>query len=156
MTSPAMKQWPVKMAKHAVKPKRAVGPAVLYQRYNIKSPFKCTERHPVRRYGCVNGFPCVRSCHSQAVCCDDLIHCCPKGKMCNLVSMTCDDDEGSEPLVGKVPAVPRQGVQVGEVPCDKTASCPDGTTCCKNKMDLWSCCPLPEVTTRSNKHTEYF
>ncbi|XP_040917806.1 granulin a isoform X2 [Toxotes jaculatrix] len=81
----------------------------------------------------------------EAVCCEDFIHCCPKGKTCNLAAQTCEDDSGSMPWLDKVPAIPRQDVQVGNVPCDSTASCPDGTTCCKNKKGLWACCPLPEA-----------
>ncbi|XP_023269731.1 granulins-like [Seriola lalandi dorsalis] len=81
----------------------------------------------------------------EAVCCEDFIHCCPKGKTCNLAAQTCDGDTSSMPWVEKVPAIPKQGVQVGDVACDSTASCPDGTTCCKNKEGLWACCPLPEA-----------
>uniref|UniRef100_A0A3B4VGM4 Granulins domain-containing protein n=1 Tax=Seriola dumerili TaxID=41447 RepID=A0A3B4VGM4_SERDU len=81
----------------------------------------------------------------EAVCCEDFIHCCPKGKTCNLAAQTCDDDTSSMPWVDKVPAIPKQGVQVGNVACDPTASCPDGNTCCKNKAGLWACCPLPEA-----------
>ncbi|KAM3598452.1 uncharacterized protein V6R79_018164 [Siganus canaliculatus] len=33
----------------------------------------------------------------------------------------------------------------GNVSCDGTASCPDGTTCCKNESGDWACCPLPEA-----------
>ncbi|KAK5884784.1 hypothetical protein CesoFtcFv8_018570 [Champsocephalus esox] len=29
--------------------------------------------------------------------------------------------------------------------CDSTSTCPDNTTCCKNKEGQWSCCPLPEA-----------
>uniref|UniRef100_A0A671SA38 Granulins domain-containing protein n=1 Tax=Sinocyclocheilus anshuiensis TaxID=1608454 RepID=A0A671SA38_9TELE len=32
-----------------------------------------------------------------------------------------------------------------DVPCNDTAACPDGTTCCKTKEGGWACCPLPEV-----------
>ncbi|XP_076609487.1 granulin a [Chaetodon auriga] len=81
----------------------------------------------------------------EAVCCEDLLHCCPHGKKCNLVAMTCDDDTGSVPWVTKIPTIPRQSVQVGDVACDSTFSCPDETTCCKNKTGGWACCPLPQA-----------
>uniref|UniRef100_A0A671X506 Granulin a n=1 Tax=Sparus aurata TaxID=8175 RepID=A0A671X506_SPAAU len=81
----------------------------------------------------------------EAVCCEDLIHCCPHGKKCNLAAMTCDDETCSVPLVKKIPTIPRQGAQAGNVPCDTTSSCPDETTCCKNKTGGWACCPLPEA-----------
>uniref|UniRef100_A0A671SCP3 Granulins domain-containing protein n=1 Tax=Sinocyclocheilus anshuiensis TaxID=1608454 RepID=A0A671SCP3_9TELE len=32
-----------------------------------------------------------------------------------------------------------------DVPCNDTAACPDGTTCCKTKEGGWACCPLPEA-----------
>uniref|UniRef100_A0A671SB45 Granulins domain-containing protein n=1 Tax=Sinocyclocheilus anshuiensis TaxID=1608454 RepID=A0A671SB45_9TELE len=35
--------------------------------------------------------------------------------------------------------------KTSDVPCDDTAACPDGTTCCKTKEGGWACCPLPEV-----------
>ncbi|XP_038562642.1 granulin a [Micropterus salmoides] len=81
----------------------------------------------------------------EAVCCEDFIHCCPKGKKCNLAAQTCDDQTYSVPWVKKVPAIPRQGAKVGDVACNATASCPDGTTCCKTKTEEWACCPLPEA-----------
>lgn len=81
----------------------------------------------------------------EAVCCDDHIHCCPKGKKCNLTGLTCDDDTCSVPLVRKLPAVPRRDVKVGDVACDSSTTCPDGSTCCKTKDGGWACCPLPEA-----------
>ncbi|KAM9472077.1 granulin a isoform 2-T7 [Salvelinus alpinus] len=83
----------------------------------------------------------------QAVCCSDLVHCCPHGKKCNLAAQTCDDPSGSpsEPWLKKVPAVPREGKLPGDVTCDPTHVCPDNTTCCKTASGDWSCCPLPEA-----------
>ncbi|KAM4531106.1 granulin a [Odontesthes bonariensis] len=34
---------------------------------------------------------------------------------------------------------------VNDVPCNDTAACPDGTSCCKTKEGGWACCPLPEA-----------
>uniref|UniRef100_A0A087XWW0 Granulin n=1 Tax=Poecilia formosa TaxID=48698 RepID=A0A087XWW0_POEFO len=68
----------------------------------------------------------------EAVCCEDFIHCCPNGKKCDLAAGTCDDGPGVD-------------VQVKNVPCDDTAACPDGSTCCKNKEGAWACCPLPKA-----------
>uniref|UniRef100_A0A4W6E481 Granulin a n=1 Tax=Lates calcarifer TaxID=8187 RepID=A0A4W6E481_LATCA len=81
----------------------------------------------------------------EAVCCDDHLHCCPKGKKCNLAAQTCDDDTCSVPWFKKIPAITKQEVQVGDVTCDSTKSCPDGSTCCKNAEGEWACCPLPEA-----------
>uniref|UniRef100_A0A8C2YVJ5 Granulin a n=1 Tax=Cyclopterus lumpus TaxID=8103 RepID=A0A8C2YVJ5_CYCLU len=68
----------------------------------------------------------------EAVCCVDLVHCCPKGKRCNLVVQTCDDDRYS----------------VGNVTCDSTHFCPDGSTCCRTLTKDWACCGLPQVNTQ--------
>ncbi|KAG1967865.1 progranulin [Pimephales promelas] len=83
----------------------------------------------------------------EAVCCDDFIHCCPHGKTCNVAAGSCDDPSGSSPWLEKVPVQPiSQNVPVTQdVPCNGTASCPDGTTCCKTKDGGWACCPLPEA-----------
>ncbi|XP_034749303.1 granulin a isoform X1 [Etheostoma cragini] len=99
------------------------------------------------------GWSCCPS--PEAVCCEDFIHCCPKGKTCNLAAQTCDDSTCSVPWLEKVPttprqgpkvlAKPRQGAQVGNVTCDSTSSCPDGTTCCKTTTGTWACCPLPQA-----------
>ncbi|KAM3863970.1 granulin a [Diretmus argenteus] len=81
----------------------------------------------------------------QAVCCDDFIHCCPHGQKCNVAAMTCDDGLNSLPWLEKVPTIPRKGVKAGDVACDATHSCADGTTCCKTATGDWACCPLPEA-----------
>ncbi|XP_015248492.1 PREDICTED: granulins-like isoform X1 [Cyprinodon variegatus] len=83
----------------------------------------------------------------EAVCCEDFIHCCPKGKKCNLAAQTCDDGLLSLPWVEKIPSIPRleEKTLQKDVTCDATASCPDGTTCCKNKEGGWACCPLPKA-----------
>ncbi|XP_050962193.1 granulin a isoform X8 [Labeo rohita] len=84
----------------------------------------------------------------QAVCCEDFTHCCPHGKKCNTAAGTCEDPLGSEPWFEKVPAktISRQNVTVKQdVPCNDTAACPDGSTCCKTKEGGWACCPLPEA-----------
>ncbi|XP_026206348.1 granulin a isoform X2 [Anabas testudineus] len=81
----------------------------------------------------------------EAVCCEDFIHCCPKNTKCNLAAQTCDNKTMSVRWVEKVPAITKQGVQARNVTCDSTSSCPDDTTCCKNKTGGWACCPLPEA-----------
>ncbi|XP_022050394.2 granulin a isoform X12 [Acanthochromis polyacanthus] len=103
--------------------------------------------------GCPDGTTCCKTKEGgwaccplpEAVCCEDFEHCCPKGKKCNLTAQTCDDGTRSVPWTEKVPSIPQQIVQVKVVPCDDTASCPDGSTCCKTKEGKWACCPLPEA-----------
>ncbi len=153
MMSLAMILQPVQMRPHAVKPRRAAGLAVLCQRYNFGCHFLFSPNFDFK--GVADALMLLFwSCRSQAVCCEDFIHCCPKGKKCNLPAQTCDDDASSVPWFKKEPAFPRQGVQVRDVTCDSTHNCPDGTTCCKTKTEEWACCPLPEVNTpRRNMHT---
>ncbi|XP_052406891.1 granulin a isoform X4 [Carassius gibelio] len=84
----------------------------------------------------------------EAVCCDDFIHCCPHGKKCNTAAGKCEDSSGSQPWFEKLPVklIRSQNVAVTQdVTCDSTKSCPDGSTCCKNKEGGWGCCPLPEA-----------
>nr|XP_055038811.1 granulin b isoform X1 [Misgurnus anguillicaudatus]XP_055038812.1 granulin b isoform X1 [Misgurnus anguillicaudatus]XP_055038813.1 granulin b isoform X1 [Misgurnus anguillicaudatus] len=83
----------------------------------------------------------------QAVCCDDHIHCCPNGTVCNVAASTCDgaNDQGafiSVPMVRKITAVtlPSQNQN-----CDETSVCPAGNTCCKLNSGAWGCCPLPQA-----------
>uniref|UniRef100_A0A8C9MYV9 Granulin precursor n=1 Tax=Serinus canaria TaxID=9135 RepID=A0A8C9MYV9_SERCA len=67
----------------------------------------------------------------QAVCCPDHVHCCPQG-------YTCDPEGGS--------SLPRGGqVTSGNVICDETMSCPDGTTCCRMSLGTWGCCPFSQA-----------
>ncbi|XP_026064027.1 granulin a isoform X2 [Carassius auratus] len=84
----------------------------------------------------------------EAVCCDDFIHCCPHGQKCNTAAGTCEDSSGSQPWFEKLPVklISSQNVAVTQdVPCNDTAACPDGNTCCKTKEGEWACCPLPEA-----------
>lgn len=80
----------------------------------------------------------------QAVCCDDHLHCCPHGTVCNLAASTCDErTEGIvTPWFSKVPAFPMLG---DNTKCDDSVSCPGTSTCCKTLSGAWACCPLPQV-----------
>ncbi|KAM4716099.1 granulin b isoform 2-T2 [Anableps anableps] len=84
----------------------------------------------------------------QAVCCDDHIHCCPHGYVCNLEAHTCDDSSGVSPplpLLTKVPALTSRAQQE-KIMCDTQTSCPKDTTCCfMERTQKWGCCPLPEA-----------
>ncbi|KAL7860873.1 hypothetical protein AOLI_G00172220 [Acnodon oligacanthus] len=87
---------------------------------------------------------------SEAVCCDDFVHCCPHGKKCNVAAGTCEDPSGSEPWLEKNPSLPIRGRKLpktkgADVPCNDTVACPDGDTCCKNAQGDWGCCPLSEA-----------
>ncbi|XP_031660746.1 progranulin isoform X1 [Oncorhynchus kisutch] len=81
----------------------------------------------------------------NAVCCDDHLHCCPHGTVCNLEASTCDDPSGfNMPWVTKVAALTTQA-QLATEKCDEQTMCPGGTTCCRQNSGQWACCPLPHA-----------
>ncbi|XP_034046800.1 granulin a [Thalassophryne amazonica] len=41
----------------------------------------------------------------EGVCCEDHVHCCPAGMICNLTAQTCDKPTGSTALKKKIPAL---------------------------------------------------
>ncbi|XP_020773799.1 granulin b isoform X2 [Boleophthalmus pectinirostris] len=81
----------------------------------------------------------------EAVCCDDHIHCCPHGTVCNLAAETCDDPFRVRPPVSWVEKVPALTSEAENEKCDKQTMCPGGTTCCKKTSGQWACCPLPQA-----------
>ncbi|XP_019745510.1 granulin a [Hippocampus comes] len=100
---------------------------------------------------CEDGTTCCKTAQGdwsccplpQAVCCSDLLHCCPQGHTCNLVAQTCDQEWRSVPWLEKEAAGSRQQEQ--EVKCDDTHTCSDSSTCCKTQTGSWGCCPLPRA-----------
>ncbi|XP_062270247.1 granulin b [Platichthys flesus] len=88
---------------------------------------------------------------SKAVCCDDHVHCCPHGTVCNLEAESCDDPSGfstSLPWTEKVSAVT---TEVQHEKCDQETMCPGGTTCCVKDSGQWACCPLPQAVCCSDQ-----
>uniref|UniRef100_A0A8C6SQE1 Granulin b n=1 Tax=Neogobius melanostomus TaxID=47308 RepID=A0A8C6SQE1_9GOBI len=81
----------------------------------------------------------------EAVCCDDHIHCCPHGTVCNLAAETCDDPFSVRPPVSWVEKIPALSSRAEDEKCDKQTRCPGGTTCCKKITGPWACCPLPQA-----------
>ncbi|XP_063693192.1 uncharacterized protein LOC134825040 isoform X3 [Bolinopsis microptera] len=73
----------------------------------------------------------------NAVCCTDLVHCCPNGYICDLTIGSCNKASGIENLLTEL--------SVGNVKCDDGSSCPTGTTCCKLSSGDWGCCPYPKA-----------
>uniref|UniRef100_A0A669F2G6 Granulin a n=1 Tax=Oreochromis niloticus TaxID=8128 RepID=A0A669F2G6_ORENI len=122
-------------------------PAIIKQKVEVKD-VPCDDTS-----ACPDGTTCCKTQEGgwaccpmpEAVCCEDFIHCCPKGKKCNLEAQTCEDGLISVPWAKKVPAIIKQKVEVKDVPCDDTSACPDGTTCCKTQEGGWACCPMPEA-----------
>ena len=85
----------------------------------------------------------------QAVCCQDQMHCCPYGYVCDGPRGACQKGYVSMPWFEKQPAKPIEDTtDLGDkdVMCgDKKTKCADGQTCCKLKSGQWGCCPMPKV-----------
>ncbi|XP_031415477.1 granulin a isoform X2 [Clupea harengus] len=103
-------------------------------------------------HACADGTTCCKTetgewacCPlAEAVCCEDHIHCCPKGTTCDVAHDTCQSAQGPVPMLTKLPALalpPKEN----DVACDSTHACADGTTCCKTETGEWACCPLAEA-----------
>ncbi|XP_041818405.1 granulin b [Chelmon rostratus] len=130
---------------------------------SVKTPAAGTELTAVHSKGgavpcndsvaCADGSTCCKSSKGQwaccplpkAVCCDDHVHCCPHGTVCNLEAESCDDPAGFLPPRRWLDKVPARSSELREVKCDKQTMCPGGTTCCKKDSGLWACCPLPQA-----------
>nr|XP_046146694.1 progranulin-like [Oncorhynchus gorbuscha] len=107
---------------------------------------------------CADGSTCCKSLDGEwvccplpkAVCCDDHLHCCPHGTICNLAESTCDDPSSGSALVPMLDKVPAFSYVSEEKPlpnskCDESTSCPGQSTCCKTTTGNWACCPLPNA-----------
>ncbi|KAM9560199.1 progranulin-like isoform 2-T2 [Salvelinus alpinus] len=107
---------------------------------------------------CADGSTCCKSLDGEwvccplpkAVCCDDHLHCCPHGTICNLAESTCDDPSSGSALVPMLDKVPAFSYVSDEEPlpnskCDESTSCPGQSTCCKTTTGNWACCPLPNA-----------
>ncbi|XP_039360100.1 progranulin [Mauremys reevesii] len=81
----------------------------------------------------------------EAVCCQDHVHCCPKGYTCDLAGGRCQPPAVSIPWLEKTPARVRAPSRGRDVQCDEQTSCPDGNTCCRLSTGAWGCCPLVEA-----------
>ncbi|KAL8558870.1 hypothetical protein ACOMHN_054301 [Nucella lapillus] len=79
---------------------------------------------------------------SDAVCCADRIHCCPKDTKCDVAHKTCRRGDDLVPWELKRPA----GYRVESVVCpDGKMQCPDGNTCCKMSTGAYGCCPMSDA-----------
>uniref|UniRef100_A0AAZ3P7G7 Granulins domain-containing protein n=1 Tax=Oncorhynchus tshawytscha TaxID=74940 RepID=A0AAZ3P7G7_ONCTS len=107
---------------------------------------------------CADGSTCCKSLDGEwvccplpkAVCCDDHLHCCPHGTICNLAESTCDDPSSGPALVPMLDKVPAFSYVSEEKPlpntkCDESTSCPGQSTCCETTTGNWACCPLPNA-----------
>uniref|UniRef100_A0A1A8NME6 Granulin b n=1 Tax=Nothobranchius rachovii TaxID=451742 RepID=A0A1A8NME6_9TELE len=107
---------------------------------------------------CADGSTCCKSAGggwaccplAQAVCCEDHLHCCPHGSVCNLEAKTCDDPSGFPRRLQWLTKVPALRSKQREETCDEQ-TCPRGNTCCKGESGLWACCPLPQAVCCSDQ-----
>ncbi|XP_047428795.1 granulin a isoform X2 [Mugil cephalus] len=88
----------------------------------------------------------------NAVCCQDMEHCCPQGFACNIVSKSCQ-----KVIMLQLETIPLTPVYLSEsqaqvspgkyedVQCDNETRCKDGETCCRTSATTWGCCPLPNA-----------
>ncbi|XP_078656089.1 uncharacterized protein LOC144902484 isoform X2 [Branchiostoma floridae x Branchiostoma belcheri] len=80
---------------------------------------------------------------SEAVCCADGVHCCPKDHVCDPSSRACKGPSGQLPWLDKLVA---EAVQVSNIKCGSSNStCGDSETCCKMASGQWGCCPMPKA-----------
>ncbi|KAM4691663.1 progranulin [Rhinophrynus dorsalis] len=104
---------------------------------------KCDETH-----SCKGDSTCCRLASGEwgccpmveAVCCDDHIHCCPKGFTCS--EGQCAMGEISIPWLKKTPALRSEAT---DVQCDSTHSCRGRSTCCRLASGQWGCCPFEKA-----------
>ena len=102
---------------------------------------------------CPDGYTCCElstggyGCcpYPKAMCCEDKIHCCPHGAMCDIAQQKCKP---------KISALMRSLTKLENVICpDGISSCPPGCTCCKLSSGDYGCCPmLNAVCCRDGKH----
>uniref|UniRef100_A0A3P9BK79 Granulins n=1 Tax=Maylandia zebra TaxID=106582 RepID=A0A3P9BK79_9CICH len=119
---------------------------------------------------CPDDCTCCKTAHGyscclypNAMCCADLLHCCPSGYRCNLVTMNCEKldqpwltipmvkkEAAEKPAPPELSGTPLQELKESHVPdqikssmvyCDSYTYCPDGTTCCRHPKGGWFCCP---------------
>ena len=107
---------------------------------------------------CASGTTCCKTpngtygcCPAEgAVCCADLIHCCPHGTTCDLAGHKCREATSvvAVPLMRKLEAR-----VIGNVVCPDQSLCPNGDTCCEVGSGVFGCCPSPNaVCCADGKH----
>ncbi|XP_048221897.1 progranulin isoform X2 [Perognathus longimembris pacificus] len=108
------------------------------------------------KVSCPDGYTCCRlqtgawGCcpFTQAVCCEDHIHCCPAGFTCYTEKGTCEQNGFQVPWVKKIAAhlsLPDPQFLKNDVSCDGVTSCPPFSTCCRLISGEWGCCLFPEA-----------
>ncbi|XP_071498989.1 uncharacterized protein [Diadema antillarum] len=82
----------------------------------------------------------------QAVCCADMLHCCPSGYKCDTASSTCTKGLNRLPWLTKRPSTKlvASSKPKDTVTCpDQVSTCPESSTCCQTPGGIYGCCPYP-------------
>ena len=80
----------------------------------------------------------------QAVCCDDHLHCCPKGYKCSAQGANCQKADQLDTVIASMNLL--EQIKVDGIICpDGQSQCPDGNTCCLLASGQYGCCPLPSA-----------
>ncbi|GFS07040.1 granulins-like [Elysia marginata] len=112
---------------------------------------------------CPNGQTCCKDSTDayaccpmpEATCCEDRVHCCPKGYTCDTSKGSCKQGNSSIALAVKEPtfsqvrefSVPEPDVsENNSIPCPGGAvSCPNQYTCCEIQSGGYGCCPMSQA-----------
>lgn len=100
---------------------------------------KCCVLKDHHGYGCCAGL--------NSICCDDQLHCCPEGTVCDLKNKNCTKKPSSLSALKTYTPSPRS------ILCpDGSTTCPDGNTCCELIVKgTYGCCPKPGASCCADK-----
>jgi len=88
---------------------------------------------------------------TQAVCCDDGLHCCPAESRCDTVSGMCQSKSNSlaiswNLLLRRSAIMSRlEAKDKNSITCPDKSSCDDDATCCELPDGRYGCCPYEQV-----------
>ncbi|XP_053474226.1 granulin a [Ictalurus furcatus] len=90
----------------------------------------------------------------QGECCEDHLHCCPEGMLCEVKDSRCTNATHSLPWAERFPSEHSGLVNkpVLAVLCaDGISECPVETSCCETADGGWGCCPMPRAVCCDDK-----
>ncbi|XP_048059713.1 granulin a isoform X12 [Megalobrama amblycephala] len=97
-------------------------------------------------------FSCCPFHHGE--CCEDHIHCCPEGMLCNVLDFKCVNATHTLPSVERIPAkqsdFPKSFRMIPSLPASEDdITCPDGSFCpaefsCLLMASSYGCCPVAQ------------
>uniref|UniRef100_H3C3H5 Granulins domain-containing protein n=1 Tax=Tetraodon nigroviridis TaxID=99883 RepID=H3C3H5_TETNG len=84
-------------------------------------------------------------CREQEVLCPDRTRCCPEGHLCSTDGRSCVKTGILSMFSVYAAQVYWKSYFLDVVRCSDSEACPDKFTCCKDKSDKWTCCPLEQA-----------